>query len=260
MSLKLVCPSSAADHDDRSADTVVSAQIERDGGVAWLRLAGRLDAARGPELTRELRLAQMAARLIVLDLRPLSSIDTTCVGIIARAGLRARRGNRRLILVRAPEAVDRAFALIAYSERPAIVDLARSGTLRVELLVGDASAKEIATRKSADANGAEARTTRFSWRVLAMARRPSAQRMFTVTRRKEIRCTPPNAASWRKMMLGDWEMPSSFQLNPVRNQLRHHSSMTHKAAAAKAWRSAAEEVSPGFRSISRATRRNQMAG
>ncbi len=55
-------------------------------------------------------------------------------------------------------------------------------------------------------------------------------------------------------------MPSSFQLNPVRNQLRHHSSRTQSEAAPRA-RSGIDHAEGSFGGgKSRATRRNQNAG
>jgi anti-anti-sigma factor len=142
MSLKLVSPPSS-DRRDPLAGAVVRADVERDGAVAWLRVQGDLNDDSAPELTRELRRAQMAARLIVLDLRQLASIDAASVGVIARAGVRARRGNRRLILVRAPERIDRVFALIAAGDRPEIVDL-EPGAPVVQALLALASKDRVA--------------------------------------------------------------------------------------------------------------------
>ena len=86
-----------------------------DGGrdTAWLRLAGELDVATTPRLTRVLR--ALRARLVVLDLRELAFMDSCGVHAIVNAGARARQLGRRLVLLRGPPRVDRIFRLTGSS-------------------------------------------------------------------------------------------------------------------------------------------------
>ncbi|MGA2014552.1 MAG: STAS domain-containing protein [Solirubrobacteraceae bacterium] len=144
MSLNLVVSPSPIDHGEPLPDAVIGADIERDGTVAWLRIRGDVHRADAPQLARVLRRAQLAARLIVLDLRRMSSIDAIAAGVIAHAVVRARRGNRRLILICAPDHVDRALSLIAISDRPEIIDL-EAGAPVVQALLALARTEHVAS-------------------------------------------------------------------------------------------------------------------
>jgi anti-sigma B factor antagonist len=79
--------------------------------AAWVHVVGELDIATTPQLERTLRDAQLEARLVVLDLRELAFMDSTGVHAIVNAGIRARQGARRLLVLRGPPHVDRAFTL-----------------------------------------------------------------------------------------------------------------------------------------------------
>lgn len=80
----------------------------RDG--AWVHVVGELDIATAPQLDRTLREAQLEARLVVLDLRELVFMDSSVHAVI-KAGIRARQAARRLLVLRGPPNVDRAFTL-----------------------------------------------------------------------------------------------------------------------------------------------------
>jgi anti-sigma B factor antagonist len=92
-------------------------------GAAWVRVGGRLDRATAPQLTEVLTEATRRARIVVLDLRGLTRVDTTGVGAIADASRAARRDGRRLVLVRGLSQVERLLALIGASDAVEIVDL-----------------------------------------------------------------------------------------------------------------------------------------
>ncbi|HEY5430139.1 MAG TPA: STAS domain-containing protein [Solirubrobacteraceae bacterium] len=92
--------------------------------VAWVHLAGELDIASAARLEGMLRRAQLRARLVVLDLRDLTFMDSRGVRVIVYANLRARRAGRRLVLLRGPSQIQRLFALSGASELLQIVDLA----------------------------------------------------------------------------------------------------------------------------------------
>ncbi len=96
-----------------------------DGGLdaAWVHVAGELDLATAPQLVRTLREPQLQARLVVLDLRELAFIDSCGVRAIADASTEARRGGRRLVLLRGPANVDRLFTLAGHSEDVEIGDV-----------------------------------------------------------------------------------------------------------------------------------------
>jgi anti-sigma B factor antagonist len=84
-----------------------------DGGLdaAWVRLAGELDIATTPQLERALREPRLQARLVVLDLRGLTFMDSSGVHAIVDASIRARQVGRRVLLLRGPPGVDRVFTL-----------------------------------------------------------------------------------------------------------------------------------------------------
>jgi anti-anti-sigma factor len=92
-------------------------------GAAWVHVAGELDLASSFTLEQTLREAQQCARVVVLDLRELTFIESSGVRVILDAAGGVRRGEGRLILVRGPPHVDRAFTLTRVSSQILIVDL-----------------------------------------------------------------------------------------------------------------------------------------
>jgi anti-anti-sigma factor len=91
--------------------------------AAWVLLAGELDLASSAQLKETLREAQHRARVVVLDLRKLTFIDSSGVYVVLNAACGARREGGRLMLVRGPPQVDRLFTLIASSDEVLTVDL-----------------------------------------------------------------------------------------------------------------------------------------
>jgi anti-anti-sigma factor len=107
------------------------------GGLdaAWVHVAGALDIATSPELERTLRETQREAQLVVLDLRELAFMDSAGVHTIVEASISARRGGRRLVLLRGSPQVDRVFALTGTSGDVEIGDLdLDADEVRVEAL------------------------------------------------------------------------------------------------------------------------------
>jgi anti-anti-sigma factor len=92
-------------------------------GAAWVHVAGELDPASSPQLEEALAEAQLAARMVVLDLRELTSIDISGVHVIRDAADRARRRWGRLMLVRGPAEVDRELTLSGASDEMLIFEL-----------------------------------------------------------------------------------------------------------------------------------------
>jgi len=96
-----------------------------DGGrdAVWVHLQGELDLATVPQLTQTLRRPELQARLVVLDLRELTFIDSSGVHAIVEADSRARRDGRRLVVLRGSANVDRLFTLTGSSDRLEFGDL-----------------------------------------------------------------------------------------------------------------------------------------
>jgi len=86
-------------------------------------VAGELDLATSPELDEVLQGAQDGARLVVLDLRALTFIDSSAIHVILHAAGRGRRTGGRLMLVRGPSQVERVFTLTGASDKVSIFDL-----------------------------------------------------------------------------------------------------------------------------------------
>jgi anti-anti-sigma factor len=94
------------------------------GEVAWVQPVGELDIGTAPALEQALRGAELRARLVMLDLRELTFLDSCGVHVIVYASIRARRAGRRLVLVRGCSQVERVLALTGASEVLESVDLA----------------------------------------------------------------------------------------------------------------------------------------
>jgi anti-sigma B factor antagonist len=123
MSVTLVRPDSIASEVGALSPTFVCSC--RDGGrdAAWVHVAGELDLVTTPQLERTLGNPGSRGRLVVLDLRELSFIDSSGVHAIVNASSRVRRAGRRLVLLRGPPCVDRLFTLTGSSDKLEIYDL-----------------------------------------------------------------------------------------------------------------------------------------
>lgn len=91
--------------------------------AAWVHVAGELDLVTSPELDEVLKGAQRSARLVVLDLRALTFMDSSAVHVILHAAGRGRQTGGRLMLVRGPSQVDRLLTLTGASDKVSIFDL-----------------------------------------------------------------------------------------------------------------------------------------
>lgn len=89
----------------------------------WVHVTGELDRTTAPRLAQTLHDARLNARMIVLDLRDLSTIDRSGVRTIVEASAAARADHRRQVVVRGPKAVDRAFARLDVTHRLDVVDI-----------------------------------------------------------------------------------------------------------------------------------------
>jgi anti-anti-sigma factor len=67
--------------------------------AAWVHVAGEVDLVTSRQFERTLREAQLDARLIVLDAREVTFIDSSGVHVIVDASTAAQWGGAQLILV-----------------------------------------------------------------------------------------------------------------------------------------------------------------
>ncbi len=98
-------------------------RTEQDQGGPRLVLSGELDLASAEEL--EAHLKQLEASepdVLVLDLRELEFMDSTGLRTVIAADARAKDRGGRLIVVRAPEEVDRVFKLTRMDQHLEFVD------------------------------------------------------------------------------------------------------------------------------------------
>jgi anti-anti-sigma factor len=92
-------------------------------GAAWVHVAGEVDLATSPQLLQALGEAQLDARLVVLDVREVTFVDSAGVHAILAAAVKARREGHRLMLVRGPAHVDHVLALTGASAQVSTLDL-----------------------------------------------------------------------------------------------------------------------------------------
>lgn len=94
--------------------------------AAWVHVSGELDHASAPKLSQTVHDARLHARLVVLDLREVTFMESSAVHVILDAAGDARETGGRLILVRGPTHVDSVLTLTGACEEVEIFDLAPS--------------------------------------------------------------------------------------------------------------------------------------
>jgi anti-anti-sigma factor len=120
MSLELAFPASGAARAHALPPPFVCSCTNGGLDAARVYVGGELDIATTPQLERTL--SQSQARLVVLDLRELTFIDSCGMHAIIGAGIRARKAGRRLVLVRVPATVNRMLTLTGSSDQVEIGD------------------------------------------------------------------------------------------------------------------------------------------
>jgi anti-anti-sigma factor len=96
---------------------------EAEGTTVRLALTGELDIAGAARVEEELeRIEREPPATIVLDLRALAFMDSTGLRVIVAADSRAREQERRLVLVRGSDTVQRIIEMTRLDERLEIVD------------------------------------------------------------------------------------------------------------------------------------------
>jgi anti-anti-sigma factor len=98
-------------------------KTESEGTTVRLALTGELDIAGASRVEQELeRIEQEPPATIVLDLRALAFMDSTGLRVILAADGRAREQERRLVIVRGSDTVQRIIEMTRLDERLEIVD------------------------------------------------------------------------------------------------------------------------------------------
>jgi anti-sigma B factor antagonist len=102
-------------------------RLEESGEKVSIELEGELDIATTPSADAELRRVEKGvenggARVIVLDLRGLTFMDSTGLRLLVSADARARNGEYRLAIVRGPAAVQRVLELTSLDARLDVID------------------------------------------------------------------------------------------------------------------------------------------
>ena len=95
---------------------------EQDNAIHVL-LSGDLDLSTAKQAEQAIEDAEKAGRpTVVVDLRRLSFMDSTGLRVIVSADKRARRSNRRVVIIQGPAPVRRVFEITRLDERLEIVD------------------------------------------------------------------------------------------------------------------------------------------
>jgi anti-anti-sigma factor len=99
----------------------VESRVEDDRTIVSVR--GDFDLQVAERVVAELEKVEASEpELLVIDLSRLSFMDSSGMGVIAAAQARAVEGDRRLVLVRPPYSVRRAFELSGFEDVVTIVD------------------------------------------------------------------------------------------------------------------------------------------
>jgi anti-anti-sigma factor len=98
-------------------------RTEHDHGAPRLVVSGELDLSSAEELENHLKQIESSEPdVLVLDLRKLEFMDSTGLRTVIAADARARERGARLVVVRAPDEVDRVFRLTRMDQHLELVD------------------------------------------------------------------------------------------------------------------------------------------
>jgi anti-sigma B factor antagonist len=92
-------------------------------GAAWIHADGELDLEASPGLRELLLEAVRSTRLVILDLRALTFIDSAGIHAILDAATATRRDGGSLVVVRGPAQVERVFEISRANEHLLLFDL-----------------------------------------------------------------------------------------------------------------------------------------
>lgn len=91
-------------------------------GGALLTVQGEVDLVTAPELQAALESALPERARVVIDLRGVTFLDSTGLALLLRYDRKAALGGRRVVVVKGPPHVQRAFELTGLSQRLTMVD------------------------------------------------------------------------------------------------------------------------------------------
>jgi anti-anti-sigma factor len=99
----------------------VESRVEGDRAIVAVR--GDLDLQVAERVVAEIeKVEERAPAVLVIDLSRLSFLDSSGMGVIAAAQARAVEAGRRIVLVKPPYSVRRAFELSGFDEVIEVVD------------------------------------------------------------------------------------------------------------------------------------------
>jgi anti-anti-sigma factor len=106
---------------------ILEIETEARDGLVHVTLRGELDLSTVAKVEDELKVVEAdAPPVIVLDLKRLSFLDSTGLRCLVTADQRAQENDRRVVLVRGPDPVQRVFTITRLEERLEMVDDASS--------------------------------------------------------------------------------------------------------------------------------------
>ena len=106
---------------------ILDVETEDRDGLVRVALKGELDLSTVGKVQDELnRVEAGSPSVLVLDLSRLTFLDSTGLRCLVTADQRAREQNRRLVIVRGPEAVQRVFTITRLEDHLEMVDDAES--------------------------------------------------------------------------------------------------------------------------------------
>jgi anti-anti-sigma factor len=102
--------------------TLLQIEAHEHDGLAHVVLTGELDLSTIDQVEQALtRVEGEGPAVVALDLSRLTFLDSSGLRVIVSADQRARRENRRFVVVRGPETVQRVFSITRLDEQLELV-------------------------------------------------------------------------------------------------------------------------------------------
>jgi anti-sigma B factor antagonist len=103
--------------------TLLQIEAHDRDGLAHVVLTGELDLSTIAKVEQELtRVESEGPAIVALDLSRVTFLDSSGLRVIVSADQRARRENRRFVVVRGPDTVQRVFSITRLDEQLEMVD------------------------------------------------------------------------------------------------------------------------------------------
>jgi anti-anti-sigma factor len=94
------------------------------GNTSWVNATGELDVAVAPLVCEVLQHAARRSRLLVIDLREVTRVDSSGVSALVHASADAQRRGCRIVVIRGLSQLDRLLAIAGNTHAVEIIDLA----------------------------------------------------------------------------------------------------------------------------------------